>query len=90
MIDEVGVVVDALATELGVSAAKVRAARSLKKELGMDSIAAANVLFALEETFGVDLELDGADRLDSVDDIAAVVKRLIARRPGAGGGAHTE
>lgn len=75
--DRSDVVVRVLSVELEVSADEVRAARSLRNDLGMDSIAAANVLFHLEEEFGVELDLEAADRLDSLPEILQVVDRFL-------------
>ena len=44
---------DIIAVELQVDRAKVVPAAMLRGELGMDSIAALNILFAAEETFGL-------------------------------------
>ena len=48
----------------------------------MDSIAAANVLFAIEEELGVELVLEDVEHLDDVAEIARVVRRA---RPTSGG-----
>jgi acyl carrier protein len=82
MLDEVETVVQAVATELKITTNRARSAKSLRNDLGMDSIAAANVLFALEEIYGVELHLESADRVDSVSEIAAVVRRSVERRSG--------
>lgn len=66
-------VIRALSIELKTSAEAVRGAGSLRGELGMDSIAVANILFALEEEFDCELDLDGVRRLDTVADIARVL-----------------
>ena len=65
--------VRALAGELKASEEAIRAARSLRGELGMDSIAVANVLYALEDEYDCELDLDGVKRLDSVADLARVL-----------------
>lgn len=70
-----GVVVRALAMELKVSEAAVEGARSLKSELKMDSIAAANVAFVVEEALGVEIEITKDDDIDTVGAIIAVVLR---------------
>lgn len=73
-------VVRALAIELKVSEGVVRAAKSLKKELNMDSIAAVNVAFMLEEEYDVEIEIQEADDFDSLDQIVEVVRRAVASR----------
>ena len=75
-VDALETVVRALAIELNVPEERIRAARSLRTELGMDSIAAANVLFAIEEELGVELALEDVEQLDDVAEIARVVQRV--------------
>jgi acyl carrier protein len=77
--DIAGIVVAALAVELKVSVDRVRQARSLKNELQMDSIAAVNVAFAIEEELDVEIEIDERDAFDSVHEIVAVVQRSCGR-----------
>ena len=68
-------VIRALAIELRVDDQAVRVAGSLRADLGMDSITAANVIFALEDEFACELDLDGVKRLDSVADLAGLLGR---------------
>jgi len=77
-------VVRAIATEVKVSEEAVRRARSLKHELKMDSIAAVNVIFALEEQLAIEIEVDEGDRIDSVDDIVELIARARPQSGGAG------
>ncbi|MDG2307366.1 MAG: acyl carrier protein [Candidatus Binatia bacterium] len=71
-------VIRALSIELQATSEEVRAAGSLRTDLGMDSIAVANILFALEEEFDCELDLDGVRRLDTVADIAEVLASAAA------------
>lgn len=66
-------IVRMIAIELETTEDQVRTAGSLRNDLGMDSIAAANVLFSLEQELGVELDLDEVEGLDSVVDIAGLV-----------------
>jgi acyl carrier protein len=70
-------VVRLMAIELKTSEDKVRCARSFRSDLGMDSIAAANVLFALEEEYGIEIRLENVERLDTLSEIEAVVSRSL-------------
>lgn len=79
--DALETVVRLLAIELQVPEERVRSASSLRGELGMDSIAAANVLFSIEEELGVELVLEDVEHLDDVAEIARVVRRA---RPTSG------
>jgi len=79
-----GVAVDALqervreilAVELQVAPDTVVPQASLRADLGMDSVAALNVLFAAQETFGV-AEIDPLELADvlTVADVEALVRR---------------
>jgi len=79
--DPTDLIVEVLAIELHKTNEEVRAARSLRGDLGMDSIAAANVLFSLEEELGLELDLEDVEGLDSLSEIVAVVDRF---RPSVG------
>lgn len=76
------IIVRTLATELKVSEAAVEAAKSLKGELKMDSIAAANVAFVVEEALGVDIEIGKDDDIDTVGAILALVTQFAAGSQG--------
>jgi acyl carrier protein len=65
-----------LAIELQVERESVVPQARLRSDLGMDSVAALNVLFAAQETFGVD-EIDPMELADvsTVADVEALVRR---------------
>jgi acyl carrier protein len=71
-------IVRMIAIELSVDQEKVLAARSLRGDLGMDSIAAANLLFALEEELGV--EFDEIPEIDTVGQLESAVREWFATR----------
>ena len=73
-------VVRALCVELEVSEPDVMAASSLRRDVGMDSMSVANVVFALEEDFACELDLEGAKRLDTVGDIALLLQSALESR----------
>ncbi|HZR82615.1 MAG TPA: acyl carrier protein [Candidatus Binatia bacterium] len=73
-------VIRLIAIELDIPPAEVRKASSLRRDLKVDSVAAANLLFALEEEYAVDLDLERVDKLDTVDDIATLVERSIGSK----------
>jgi len=79
-VDPTDVVVQALAVELKTSEERVRAARSLKADLKMDSIAAVNVAFLIEEEYEIEIEIDERDSFDSVEAIVAIVRRAFTTR----------
>jgi acyl carrier protein len=73
-------VVRILATELKASEDRIREAKSLRRDLGMDSIAAANAAFALEDECDIDLDIGEDDTFDTVEEIVAVVRRALKLR----------
>jgi len=79
-VDPTDVVVRALATELKASEEEIRAARSLKTDLNMDSIAAVNVAFMIEDEYDVEIDIDENDKFDSVEAIVAIVRRVLEAR----------
>ena len=67
---------DILAVELQVEPARIVWSASLRTDLGMDSVAALNVLFAAEETFGF-AGIDPTELADvqTVADVETLVRR---------------
>lgn len=71
------IVVQILAVELKASREHVRRAKSLRNELGLDSIGAANATFALEDELGIEIEIHEEDTFDTIDDIVGIVLRTL-------------
>jgi acyl carrier protein len=69
------VLVRLLAIELGVPPGEIIAAASLREDVGMDSIAAANLLFSLEEELGV--EFDEIPRIETLDELEVAVREFL-------------
>jgi len=80
--DAAEVVVGIVAIELRASEEQVRSARSFRGELGMDSIALANIVYALEEEYDCELAVEGVKRLDTVADLVRVLLDGGAAGPG--------
>ena len=53
-------------------------ASSTFKELGIDSLDGLNILFALEEEFGLSVPDDAAMEFKSVPEVVAGIERLLA------------
>ena len=68
-------IVEIIAVELQVPIDRVLPGMSFRKDLGMDSVAALNILFAAEEAFDVHVP---EGELENVDDLDAILG-LIAR-----------
>lgn len=49
------------------------------RELGIDSLDGLNILFALEEEFGIEVPDDAGKEFTSVRDVVAGIERLLAR-----------
>lgn len=58
------------------------AASSTFKELGIDSLDGLNILFAIEEEFGLSVPDDAAMEFKSVPEVVAGIERLLADRTG--------
>ena len=61
-----------IADELQRPSSEVCSGASLRRDLGMDSVAAINIVFAIEETFGVhvpEAELEEVDDMDQIVDL---------------------
>lgn len=56
------------------------AAASLRLDLGMDSIAAANILFAIEEEFEISFEGVPVRRIDRLEEVADLVERVCGEK----------
>ncbi len=65
------------AVEFKTDEARVRSAKSFRGEIGMDSISAANLLFAVEEEYGIELDAEEVARLDSLAELVAAVGRAL-------------
>ena len=68
-------VAELIACELQIPAQTVRSGLSLRKDLGMDSVAALNIVFAAEEAFGIRIPETELENVDDLDGIAALVER---------------
>jgi acyl carrier protein len=72
---------DIIAVELQVDRAKVLPSASLRTDLGMDSIAALNILFAAEETFGLpSIDVKELANIKTVEDVETfLITRILAQ-----------
>jgi acyl carrier protein len=70
--------IEAMAIEhLGADPARLQGSSPLV-EAGLDSLAAIDLLFAIEAQFGVTIDATDLSRVHSLDDLAAIVDRLMA------------
>lgn len=70
-----------LAVELQIDEARIASGARLRADLGMDSVAALNILFAAEEAFGIEgIEVADIAAVVTVEDIETLVRRYVAGR----------
>ncbi len=70
-------VIRVIATSQKLPAGRVEDTSTFK-ELGIDSLDGLNILFALEEEFGVSVPDDAATEFKSVHEVVAGIERLLA------------
>ena len=63
--------------ELNCSPDKVTMDAKLKDDLGADSIDAIQIIMDLEDTFGISIEEDNADAIQTVGNLVEYVQSLI-------------
>jgi acyl carrier protein len=69
-----------LATELRIAEQEILPNARLRADLGMDSVAALNILFATEEAFGIaGIDVAEIATVVTVDDVEALVRRHVAQ-----------
>ncbi|OQY65272.1 MAG: hypothetical protein B6D46_14270 [Polyangiaceae bacterium UTPRO1] len=73
---------DIIAVELQVDGEKVTPEARLRQDLGMDSVAALNILFAAEETFGI-AAIDVAElaAVSTVRDVESLLRQHVSLHP---------
>lgn len=79
-VDDIGAKIrEIISVELRIDEARVRATARLRADLGMDSVAALNILFAAEETFGIEgIEVAEIATVTTVADVESLVRRYVA------------
>jgi acyl carrier protein len=58
-----------IAEELEIPSESLRNDRSLRDEYGLDSVAAVNIIFALESHLGLTIDVRQLASVDSIDDL---------------------
>lgn len=79
--DQIQVIAEIIAVELNASVASVLKATSLRTDLKMDSVSAANILYALEEVFDVSFDEISIRDVRTINDLNAIVLRARAEGP---------
>ena len=78
--DEIGTKVrEIISIELRIDESRIRDSARLRADLGMDSVAALNILFAAEEAFGIEgIEVSEIATVTTVADVESLVRRYVA------------
>jgi len=72
-------VCDIIAVELQIDRQRVEQDATLRQDLGMDSVAALNILFAAEETFGIGtIDVTELAKVTTVADVEMLVRQHLA------------
>ncbi len=71
-------VIETIASELGLPADRVILASSFQRDLKADSLAVAQLILALEETFDIMVPDKEAEKMTTVDDAVRFVEAEIA------------
>jgi acyl carrier protein len=66
----------ALADQLRLDPSAIKPESLITDDLGADSLDAVELIFALEERYGVDIEAEDAESLRTVSDVVGLVDRL--------------
>ena len=60
---------DAISRELEIPASSLVDNASLRHQYGLDSVAAVNIVFALETQLGIEIDIRELAAVDSIDDL---------------------
>ena len=70
-----------IAVELQTGPEKITPTATLT-DLGMDSVSALNILFAIEEAFGLpQIDPEEVAKIATVDDLETIVQRMLGAQP---------
>ena len=67
-----------IARRMKRDASELRGDMNLKKDLGADSIDTVEIVFEIEELYGVDVPDDLAETINTIDDAIAVIVDSVA------------
>ena len=62
-----------ISEELEIDPSSLVDSASLRREYGLDSVAAVNIVFSLERNLGFEIEMKQLANVDSIDDLKALV-----------------
>lgn len=71
-----------LASHSSVDPTSIDAAKHLKHDLGFDSLDLAEMVYSIEEEFGITVDDDSTDSIQTVGDTIAYVEKALAAKSG--------
>ena len=66
--------------KLGTSEEKITSGASFRNDLGADSLSTVELMMELEEAFGVDIEDDEAEKIETVQDAIDYIEKKVAEK----------
>jgi acyl carrier protein len=66
--------------KLGTSEDKITPEASFRNDLGADSLSTVELMMELEEIFGISIEEDEAEKIQTVKDAVSCIERKIAEK----------
>jgi acyl carrier protein len=74
---------EVIAEQMGRGAEELKPSDSLRDDLGCDSLDLVEISMLLEEQFEIEIPDDFAEEVDTLDQVADGVSRLLPQRPHA-------
>lgn len=68
--------------KLGTSEEKITPEASFRNDLGADSLSTVELMMELEEVFGVEIEDEEAEKIQTVKDAIAYIEKKLAEKGG--------
>lgn len=70
----------AISQELEIDPASIVDSASLRREYGLDSVAAVNIVFVLERDLAVEIDIKQLASIDSIDDLKSLVAKELSKK----------
>lgn len=73
--DTLGKLTEIINDVTGIDPARVESAKSLRQDLAIDSLSMVEIIYAVEDTFGIEIPDADAKALNTVGDAVAYIER---------------
>lgn len=70
----------AISQELEIDPRSMVDDASLRREYGLDSVAAVNIVFALERDLGLEIDMKQLARIDSINELIGLLARELTKK----------